>query len=371
MSHALLAPSAAHRWIHCPGSVRLSADIPNTSSSFAEEGTRAHALAAAMLVEDTPLPTDIEPEMLEFVDVYVKAICRAAEGKKLFVEMPISISKFTGEPNAKGTSDAVIVGFEGTIEVHDLKYGEGVIVYAEHNPQLMLYALGVLDMVGDIVDVENIKLVIHQPRRDHMSEWTVSRADLLEFAEVVRGMATLALSTAAGENLNPSAEACQWCPAKATCPALTQLVYDNVMRDFEMEAAVMEHPPQIEYPTPNVIALIEGWVSAQKQAIFEKLQRWEPVPGWKLVLGRKGNRQWKDEAKVAEVLEALRIKKSDSHELTLKSPTQLEKLGLSVRKWAKVCEYITRSDGKPTMVDEKDDRPAIQQVSPDAFEMFT
>ena len=109
--HAKLAPSKAHRWIHCTGSIALCADIPSTSSSYAEEGTRAHAWAAYML-GGVPEPAQwpIEEDMQEFVQVYVDAVNRAAEGKKLFVEMPIDISKFTGEPGARGTSDAVIVG---------------------------------------------------------------------------------------------------------------------------------------------------------------------------------------------------------------------------------------------------------------------
>lgn len=363
--HAKLSPSSAHRWLACPGSIALSEGIPNISSKYADEGTKAHALAAYMLNgAQEPEYWPIEEEMQDFVQVYVNAIDRAAIGKLLFVEMPIDISKLTGEPGAKGTADAVIVDY-GVLEVHDLKYGMGHIVQAEQNKQLMLYALGVLDMVESFTEINEVKLVIHQPRRDHLSEWTISKEELLAFGQQVSIQAQIALSCKAGDCLTPSDEACRWCPAKATCPALVHAITQEVMGDFDDASGVVERLPQ-----PDFLSLVEGWVAAAKQAIFEKLQRFEPAPGWKLVKGREGNRKWNDAAAVEELCKTLRITKGDSHEQSLKSPAQLEKAGLSPKKWGQIAEHITRSEAKPTMVEASDPRPALEPAKAEEFDIF-
>jgi len=362
--HAKLAPSAAHRWLTCPGSVALIADIPNTSSAYAEEGTKAHTYAAWLLNGAKPPVPPADEEMISYVSVYTGAVRRAAEGKLLMVEAPIDISMWTGEDGGKGTADAVIVGSD-YIEIHDLKYGMGHIVNAEHNEQLMVYALGALDLVETLVgEVKEIKLVIHQPRRDHLSEWTISRQDLLKFGHIVQETAQYALICNAGDGLYPSDKACLWCPAKATCPALRMEVEAAVFQDFEKMS------PSGPYPTPNILGLVETWLTAVRQAIFEKLQAFEPVPGWKLVKGREGNRKWKDEAEVEDLLKSLRVTKGDSHSLSLKSPAQLEKAGLSTKKWAQVAEHITRSEAKPVMVEESDPRPAIEQATVEEFDLI-
>lgn len=367
MSHAKLAPSAAHRWINCPGSVAMSEDIPNTSSTYADEGTKAHTYAAWLLEGAKPPVPPADDEMVSFVSVYTAAIRRAAEGKLLLVEAPIDISDWTGEPGAKGTADVVIVDeATDTIEVHDLKYGMGHIVYAENNEQLMLYALGVLCLVEGFLDKNfmSFKLVIHQPRRDHLSEWTVSREELLKFGTRVGVAAHTALTCEPSTNLNPSAKACLWCPAKATCPALRETVEEAVMNDF---AAIDEGS---RYPRPNTLYLVDTWLSAVKQAIFEKLARFEPVPGWKLVKGREGNRRWNDEATVEQLVKEMRIPKGDSHDMSLKSPAQLEKLGLSPKRWAQIAEHITRNEAKPILAEWNDPRPAIEQAKPEEFDIF-
>src|SRR5262249_10886394 len=154
------------------------------------------------------------------------------------------------------------------------------------------------------------------PRRDHLDDWTVTRPTLIRFGSEVKYKAETALTCAPGNSLNPTPEACQWCPAKAICPALRSFVDEQVMWEFalgdvgKLETACFTGDRN--YPTPAAIALVETWASAMKAAIFERLQKFEPVPGWKLVKGREGNRRWKDESAVEQLLTSWHIKKSDS-----------------------------------------------------------
>src|ERR1043165_5365374 len=217
MGHAKLAPSKAHRWVTCPGSIAFC-DANNiterTGSAYAEEGTRAHEYAAWLLKGAKPPVPAHDDEMVSYVSVYTGAVRRAAEGKQLMVEVPIDISMWTGELDAKGTSDAIIFGGT-TLEVHDLKYGEGVLVSAFHNAHLQVYALAALSLVEGLTgdEITDIKLVIHQPRRDHYSEWSTSRADLLTFGEHVKATAKIALTVKSEAktrfNLVPPPEPCQ------------------------------------------------------------------------------------------------------------------------------------------------------------------
>ncbi len=368
-THAKLAPSAAHRWMRCPGSIALSSGIKDKSSTYADEGTQAHTYAAWLLRGAKPPVPPTDEEMVSYVSVYTAAVRRAATGNLLFVEQPIDISDWTGEEGAKGTADAVVVG-AGFFEVHDLKYGMGHLVSAEHNEQLMVYALGVLDLVEQFStgDVKEIKLVIHQPRRDHLSEWTLNREELIAFGDKVLLTAATAMACKPGEHLSPSAKACLWCPAKATCPALRAAVDKAVSEDFVVFNEGIP-PDPATYPTPDLLGIVETWLSAVKTAIFEKLQAFQHVPGWKLVKGKEGNRKWKDEAAVEDLLKSLRVPRGDSHNLSLKSPAQMEKTELSPKKWQAVAEHITRNEAKPIMVGEDDPRAPIEQAKVEEFDV--
>lgn len=354
-THSVLSPSKAERWISCPGSVALCRDIPDTTSVYAKEGTQAHAYAA-WLLNGAKVPEPFAPskEMVEYVSVYTNAVRRAGQGKALLVEQSVDISAWTGEKGGKGTADAIVIG-ANVLEVHDLKYGVGHIVDAENNYQLMLYALGALDFLGDIWGTfSQVKLVIHQPRRDHLSEWTISYGDLLEFGGRAFRAGQTATHCEKGEHLVPSEKACLWCPAKAVCPALTAKVQSTVFDDFAMV-------PESDGPVPNeaTLNLIETWIAAIRAHVFDKLNRWESVPGWKLVAGRQGNRAWNDAPAVEAALDAMRIRKMDSHDMSLKSVAQMEKV-VSKKKWAALTPLISRGDARPTMVAESDKRQALK-----------
>ena len=206
MAHAKLSPSGAHRWMACPGSVVLEADYPDEGSSYAREGSAAHELAAIVLEEDDdtaanyigkrvefydgdePVLWEVTEDMARHVDDYVKLVREYAQGGTLMVEQRLGIGHITGEEGAKGTSDVVIVK-GGELIVMDLKFGMGVKVDAAENPQLQLYALGALNEFDMLADFHTITMVIHQPRLNHVSEWSIPVQDLHAFADRARDAA--------------------------------------------------------------------------------------------------------------------------------------------------------------------------------------
>lgn len=171
-AHALLSASKAHRWMACPGSIRLEDGIPDTNSSYADDGTRMHTAAAEMLLGQ-PVSVLLDAEELDVVQTYVDWVQLEARGHQLMVEQRVDYSDVIGVPDSFGTADAIILAGD-VIKVIDLKTGRGVKVDAEENEQLMLYALGALEVFGMVGNFKRAKLTIVQPRIGHLSEWEVA-----------------------------------------------------------------------------------------------------------------------------------------------------------------------------------------------------
>ncbi|WP_168389482.1 DUF2800 domain-containing protein [Acinetobacter indicus] len=409
MAHAKFSPSAAHRWLSCPGSMIMEKDIANTSSAHADEGTAAHFLASECLERDRNA-TDflncfivikkgnaewdqeaaetrsgfmVDLEMAEFVQKYVDAVRSQAEGNELLVEQRVNFSSFIDAENAFGTGDAIIIG-QTEIQIHDLKYGRGVKVDAEGNEQLKLYALGALSDFGMFGDFTHARLVIHQPRLGHVSESVVTIEDLYDFAHRAKNTVQMIKAIDAGtalfqekDMLNPGEKQCHWCKAKATCPALTKAVIETVAGEFDdlsacdLEAElkqavedVPQHENQMLAKLYAALPLIESWSKAVSIAVTDKLHGGEQVPGFKLVQGRAGNRTWSNTEEAEQVLKGMRLKVEDMYDLKLISPTNAEKLQkagvIGPRQWSKVQDLIVRPDGKPTVAPESDKRPALE-----------
>lgn len=418
--HARLAPSSAHCWMHCAGSLALQSAFEDKGSGYADEGTAAHTISSWMLSKKhdldkgfalTPAAVKLllahEPlvqkycnaAMLGYCKDYCALVRKYAEGGELLVEQKVDFSPWifgekplrqkvinerTGEEIesepavAFGTSDAVIVG-STRLTIIDLKYGMGVKVDAFENEQLMLYALGALHSFSFLGDFTEVAMVIHQPRLEHISEYVITVENLKAFVEIARLGAIAAIGqydmwgpkardVDPGEwtadtfptlKLAPAEATCRWCIAKADCPALRQEVMDITAADAE-DFADTPIPEGANYlaDAMSKVGLVEDWCKAIRARVEIKLIANEDVPGFKLVEGKLGNRSWADAEAVEAQLKKWRLKDELVYDFSLKSPTQAEKV-LPPNRWKTLQASIVRKPGKPSVAPVTDPRPAI------------
>lgn len=391
--HAIASPSGAEKWMNCPGSLAMEKGIPNKDTSYSKEGTANHELASWALTDgvgqtfvykdyNATNGISITDDMCEDMQIYVDNILQYADGKDLYVEVPLSIEFLTGEEGAEGTADAVIIDLD-ELQVHDLKSGY-IEVKAERNKQLMVYALAALETFKDVVSPKRVRLVIHQPGRGFLSEWDCSVEELLLFGADVRHSAILALAIYKGENpdsinnyLNPGVKQCQWCRARATCPATINKVSEVMSVDFKDMVESKQQVTQIYDTGADRIAYMLQYVElmniiarAIKERALSILNAGQDLPGYKLVSGNLGHRRWQDKKIAEETLKSMRLRQEEMYSFEIVNPTQAEKLLAknNPRKWKKLSQLITRNEGQPTIVAEDHPRPAlvVQSVA-DAF----
>ena len=371
--HAYLSASASHRWLACPPSAKLCANIPDQASEYAQQGTDCHELCAYLIekalgrevIDPTDNLTYYDAEMQNCAEEYRNYVLEQIEAAKEFckdpqvmIEQRLDFSRWV--ENGFGTGDCVIVADE-VLQIIDYKHGLGVLVSAgddEHggNSQMMCYALGALEVFGDIYDINQIKMTIFQPRRENISTYTISRDNLLKWAnEVLAPTAQLAY---VGEGEFKAGGHCQFCKVKATCRKRAEYNLELAKYDFEMPATLDD--TEIAAILERVDEMI-SWGNDIKEYALKQAQSGVHFEGWKVVEGRS-NRKYTDEEAVA-----FKVKDAgfDPYEKKLLGVTTMSTL-LGKKKFEELLGgLIYKPPGKPTLVPESDKRPAMNTAIED------
>ncbi|WEG14124.1 DUF2800 domain-containing protein [Pullulanibacillus sp. KACC 23026] len=380
-SHAILSASASHRWLTCTPSVRLEEQFPSKSSVYAEEGTLAHEIAELKLrkyfVEPISTRTFntrlnkfkkhelFQEEMLAHTEAYLdylKELTMALPSQPyVTVEKKLDYGAYA--PEGFGTVDCLIIGGD-TLFITDFKYGKGVPVSAEDNPQMKLYALGAFLEYSLLYPIKNIHLAIIQPRLDSISEFTLTLDELLAWGEQIKPLAQKAFN---GEGEFVPGEHCKFCRAKAVCSARANQYL--ALDDFKQVDPRLLSQEEVGSALERAIA-IDSWVKDLKEYALTEALKGNEVPGWKAVEGR-GARTYVDIDKAFEHLKANGIDEAVLYDRVPLTAPKLEK-ELGKKEYKSLLEdsgHVVKQPGKPTLVPVKDKRKAVT-LEPDASEDF-
>lgn len=371
--HAYLSASASHRWLACPPSAKLCANILDQASEYAQQGTDCHELCAYLVekalgrevIDPTENLTYYDAEMQNRAEEYRNYVLEQIEAAKEFckdpqvmIEQRLDFSRWV--ENGFGTGDCVIVADE-VLQIIDYKHGLGVLVSAgddEHggNSQMMCYALGALEVFGDIYDINQIKMTIFQPRRDNVSTYTISKEDLFKWADEV--LAPTAQLAYVGEGEFKAGDHCTFCKVKATCRKRAEYNLELAKYDFEMPATLDD--TEIAAILEKVDEMI-SWGNDIKEYALKQAQSGVHFEGWKVVEGRS-NRKYTDETAVATVVADAGF---DPYEKKLLGVTAMSTL-LGKKKFEELLGgLIYKPPGKPALVPESDKRPAMNTAIDD------
>lgn len=367
--HAILSASGASRWMNCTPSARLEEKMPEKTSTFAEEGTLAHELSDIILrkklgeISTTVYNKEIKkikanklyyPEMDEEVAVYVDfCMDRFAEAKKRTPDAIAMIEKrldFTHlVEQGFGTGDFGIIA-DGEMEIIDLKFGKGVEVSAEENPQLMLYGSGALRENELMFDIHTVTLTIVQPRLYSISSWEISADALREWGEQI--VKPLAIKAYKGDGDQKVGEWCKFCKVKATCRAMQEFTLETAKHDFK-DPHELSLEELIEIYKQS--KMIKDWLESVSDHIQLEALKGTKIDGFKLVEGRT-QRKLTNEASIIKVLEDNLFDKSDYITEKLKGLTDLEKLIGKKEFTVLLGDFIDKPKGAPTLAPESDKR---------------
>lgn len=379
--HALLSASSAHRWLHCTGSPLLEKEFPDTTSVYAQEGTLAHELCELKLKKYTTVmpkgtytrahnkimkselwQNEMEGTSETYLE-YVKGIMLSCEiAPAVLIEKRVDFSRYV--PEGFGTADCLILAGD-TLHVIDYKHGKGVVVDADHNPQMMLYALGAMSELSLLYRFKFVHMTIVQPRVNNISEFTMTADELTEWGEsVVKPKAEAAIS---GKGEFEAGDWCRFCRAKQQCKT-------------RYESNDSLYPELSAQHDPRLITLDElgkylkrgkdmaAWLEDMKEYALSESLAGADVPGWKAVEGR-GSRAFTDTDEAVETLVKNGIDESVLYERRVLTLAQMEKAVGKKAFGELVGDLVVKNPGKPTLVEESDKRPKITN-QPTAADVF-
>lgn len=379
--HALLSASSAHRWLHCTGSPLLEKDFPDSTSVYAQEGTLAHELCELKLTAYTGeitkrkltsmknklMKSELwQPEMDSTSEAYldyIKDITMSYTVKPVILtEKKVDFSRYV--PEGFGTADCLVLAGD-TLHVVDYKHGKGVVVDADHNPQMMLYALGAMSELSLLYRFKFVHMTIVQPRVNNISEFTMTAEELTEWGEmVVKPKAEAAIS---GNGTFEAGDWCRFCRAKRQCKT-------------RYESNDSLYPELSERHDPRLITLAElgeylkrgkdmaAWLEDMKEYALSESLAGAEVPGWKAVEGR-GSRAFTDTDEAVDTLIKNGIDESVLYERRVLTLAQMEKAVGKKAFGEIVGNLVVKNPGKPTLVEESDKRPRITN-QPTAADVF-
>lgn len=411
--HAIFSPSSSEKWINCPASLAMELNLPEAEQSkYSTEGILAHKIAEKILKnllyikksKKNNIPykkkkikaceyidkktislkktseIKVTIDMAENIQKYIDKVWKMSHNNELFVEQRVNFSSFISVPKQFGTSDAIIIAND-ELQIHDLKYGF-VKVYAKNNTQLQLYALGALKKFKKKKQIKKIRICIHQPRLNYLSEWITNIEELFFFAKqvkvsVINSIYALDILKYKG-NVNflpkkmytPGIKQCRWCKASGgLCKAelnfhlntikkiglkyhqlnKNDLCSNNILNEFELSSFFLK------------INELNYFIKKIKNKVTKELIDGKKIPGLKLVRKIAGKRIWKNELSVIKILEKFVSDKKTIYKNQLVSPYQIEKI-ISKKLpeiWQKLQILIIRSQGKIIAVSNKDPRASI------------
>lgn len=396
-AHALLAPSSAKRWMTCHPSARLEATVPEKDTAYTREGTIAHAMAEKILrfflledfkqLEDSAAfltsCTDVIGEeikaceaegldwreMAETVhDYYCRPVYESYLGAKLqdpeaelLIEAKLELSEFI--PEGFGSSDAVLI-YKDTMEVFDLKYGKGVKVDADNNPQMMCYALGAYCGPGEFYDINTVRMTIIQPRLQHESSFQICVVDLLFWAEHV--LKPAAQAAFKGEGTQVPGDHCRFCKVAARCKALAAHTLEVTKERHEPGLMTMD---EIAKLLPH-FETIKNWISSVEEYALNQALNGETVPGYKVVEGTSRRKIENTDAAIKKLKEAGIPEDSYMKPRELKNISDLEKALTKKGFNAILGPQVIKPQGKPTLVENSDPRKPYSKAADDFKELL-
>lgn len=368
--HAVLGPSSASRWMACTPSARLELNYPDTSGPAAQEGTLAHELGETIIKYHNKLITKSEytkiikvieanpmynADMQGHAEDYASFVAeKFAEAKKvtkdavLQIEAKLNLTDYV--PEGFGTGDAVIIA-DGVMDIIDLKYGKGVMVFCESNKQMMLYSLGALREYDFMYDIHTVRMTIYQPRLDNISSFEMSVSDLRKWATTeLMEKAKLAFE---GKGEFVPGSHCGFCKAKVQCRALAEENLKIAKYDFADPILLEDH--EISDILTRAKAFVNWIGSIEDFALLQAIEKGKKWDGYKLVEGRS-NRCYADQDKVAKTLIANGYNEDDIYTKSLLGITAMEKAITKKNFSVLLDNLIIKPQGKPTLVPASDKR---------------